>query len=228
MSTSALHAPSACCRTPLSWSDNRAAAQAAGSYQAASRQPPGCQPPAAPCRKALERARLTDRSEQKLRRQPRPGRTGSGLRLRDHGLLHLEFMWTLTVHFARGLTRKPPKRQRPRGRRTRFGMTLYRRGVIAWDRSSCSSFYRSWSRRRRFELRRSVLPALRQRAVDIVIPASRQLCAFCQALSVLNRSPKAYWQAHAPSADHARQAAIVPSPSKLAVNRFWPRSGRNA
>ena len=82
MSSSALPVLAACCRTPLSWSDNREAAQAAGSYQAASRQPPGCQPPATPCRKALERARLADRSEQQLRRQPRPGRTGSGSRLR--------------------------------------------------------------------------------------------------------------------------------------------------
>ena len=70
-------------------------------------------------------------------------------------------MWALTVHFARGPTRKPPKRQRPRGRRTRFGMTLYRRGVIAWDRSSCSSFYRSWPRDADLSRGGLVLPARR-------------------------------------------------------------------
>ena len=41
MSTSAPHLLSACCRTPLSWSDKREAEQAGKSYLAASRRPAG-------------------------------------------------------------------------------------------------------------------------------------------------------------------------------------------
>jgi hypothetical protein len=60
-----------------------------------------------------------------------------------HVVLHLEFVWKLAF-IPRAVS---PNRQSGNAERAanRFGMTLYRRGVIACDTSSCSSVYRSWS-----------------------------------------------------------------------------------
>jgi hypothetical protein len=152
MSISRPRAISAHYRMPLSWSDNREAEQAGESYSAASRQATGYQPPAAPCRKALERAQLIDRRRQRWNRSTIPkldGKTQGAawchriiqvslesldrsfdkLVLRqgksqdqaghaqDCVCAHhrLEFMWNLAIHSARGLTGKPPKRQRREG-----------------------------------------------------------------------------------------------------------------
>jgi len=47
--------------------------------------------------------------------------------------LRLGYMRNLSVHFGVRSRKETTKATTPRGRRTRFGMTRYRRGVIACD-----------------------------------------------------------------------------------------------
>ena len=78
-------------------------------------------------------------------------------------------------------------------------MTLYRRGVIAWAEAVWCFLH------------------LGKRAVDIVISASRPVCAFRQPLSVSNKLPKAYWQPVASSPGKAGEQRVAPLNVRIAV-----------